>query len=839
MADPASPFYDPDLAQQADPAILTVLGEAGTDPKGQQAVASVLANRMAMRGDGSARAQLDDPKEGWEAWQDPDARAKTMARFPVGSAAYKQAVANVQPILTGETPPPYAYDIFYSPTAQSAKGRKPPAWAGPGGVNVGGNTFYAGVYHPADADELSAYQPTEAARKSFQQAFGLPDLGTPVTAQPGSPSPKVAVSGPLPEPKPNPLNAQDDAQHKAIDLGALGAGGAGVLQGLRDTVQSTILKPAAWIDKQTGAPLGTSLINGPLNLLTSFGVNLPTAAQYAQGANALTQKYEASPQANTVLGEGGRFGGQVLASAPLLAAGGEGLAAGAEALGGPGGAVLRFLAGKSAPALEDASALAKAANAGVRYTSQATHNALMGGAAAAMTGNDPLGGAVGGAVAGPALSAAAKGGAGVFNGARNLLAPFTESGRAGMADRFLAKMAENGPTTINADELVPGSAPTLDQATGNAGLAGLRRVVAATQPNTNLFDEREAANNAARRDFLSGLRGDQSTLEAMRAARDDAADAARSQAFANAVPADPAPVVDTIDRILAGPSGQRDAVQSVLGPVRAKLVEPIDLGNGKTVLQAESDPEQLYGIRQAITDALSPKAAMSNPSGQLAAKELIQVKNALDSAIEQSAPGYKQYLADFAEASKPINSREFLQNANLTDANGNPTLAKVQSVLEAIRKGNLKGGVNGPKSVTDEHIAALQTLRDDLARENVQALGRARGSDTFQNLATNNLMVQAGIPAASAGAALLAHAPGWADVLAGAIGTGARNVYAKQNPAVAQAVVNRLLHPDLASDAFNKNAALRGPIGNLLRYGAPYLPAVAGIVGGQEPQVAH
>ena len=88
-------------------------------------------------------------------------------------------------------------------------------------------------------------------------------------------------------------------------------------------------------------------------------------------------------------------------------------------------------------------------------------------------------------------------------------------------------------------------------------------------------------------------------------------------------PANPSNVVQKIDEILASPSGQRDPVDPVvrsLSNIRDKIVkDTATLPDGSTMHVLEDDPRQLYGIRQAIGDLLSPLA--QNQETKLAASE--------------------------------------------------------------------------------------------------------------------------------------------------------------------------------------------------------------------------
>src|SRR5581483_3242965 len=166
------------------------------------------------------------------------------------------------------------------------------------------------------------------------------------------------------------------------------------------------------------------------------------------------------------------------------------------------------------------------------------------------------------------------------------------------ANRILRHFAGNGNTTIDTTTAIPGTRPTLSQAIvgGNPGIAALERSMRDASPND--FVALENANQAARADHLVSITGTPADLAAAEAERDAVTAKAKAQAFANPQPTDPTPVIQTIDGILKSGQGQRTAVAAALKDVRAKLID------AKGVLQ--TDPEQLYGIRQHINDIISP-----------------------------------------------------------------------------------------------------------------------------------------------------------------------------------------------------------------------------------------
>jgi hypothetical protein len=73
----------------------------------------------------------------------------------------------------------------------------------------------------------------------------------------------------------------------------------------------------------------------------------------------------------------------------------------------------------------------------------------------------------------------------------------------------------------------------------------------------------------------------------------------------------------------------------------------------------EADPEMLYGARKQISYLLSKIGQLANPSYSepIVVRQLQAVKDGLDAVIEPGAPGYQQYLDNYAAASRPSTPR--------------------------------------------------------------------------------------------------------------------------------------------------------------------------------------
>lgn len=484
--------------------------------------------------------------------------------------------------------------------------------------------------------------------------------------------------------------------------------GHGIVQGVQDVISS--LDPAAqWLQNH----LGTITLGGLL----------PTAEQAHTNSVAAKNAFE-KQYGKSLPATAGRIGGNILATAPIMGLAGKGvnaLAEGAKAIAPAVAPLADFVAG--AP---QAGWLARYAQGGLQGAAQGG----LGAALLSSQSNAPIGqqiqqGAEFGGLLGAAAPAVYDVGRFAGNTIRHFVAPYTEAGRNQLAEHVISDFAGGSPSLSNGSELVSGSTPTMAEATRNPGIANLQRTVRDIDPGQ--FVEREQQNSSARNALLGDVAGSPQDIENAIAVRDKTAKQQLNKLFANTGQTNAQPVVDTIDNILQGPSGKRPAVQQAMADVRNMLIDK----DGKSV----SDPQTLYdSVRKGIGDLLDKKD-LSKSYGKQAASQLLQVQDALDDTIEQAAPGFKNYLADYAKASQPINSMEYLQGLNLTDQNGNITLSKVQNAIRDLSKKQSVSGMNKAKSVANVQLDGLKAIRDDLLRAQYVNSGKSLGSNSAQNFA--------------------------------------------------------------------------------------------------------
>lgn len=306
-----------------------------------------------------------------------------------------------------------------------------------------------------------------------------------------------------------------------------------------------------------------------------------------------------------------------------------------------------------------------------------------------------------------------------------VIRPLTQRGQEQIAADIIGGQAIN-PTKAaanlrNAQEVVPGSQRTTGEASKDIGLLALEKGVRGRA--TQEFGQRLSEQNAARQDLLSQTAGTPQDVGRMTADRGTVTTQMRDAAFANKAQAVSTPVTAHIDSVLASPVGKRDVPAAALKWARAKI-------------DGETDPENLYAIRQDIGDAMAGKLGGDETKFKLARKELMGVRGELDNAIEAAAPGFKAYLQRFSDLSKPIDQAKILQEiktrAELTSADittGKQFLSNdkfARAMDKALETGSL----------TKQQIDTLKAVRTDLQYGQAinSPLVKAPGSDTFQNL---------------------------------------------------------------------------------------------------------
>lgn len=582
---------------------------------------------------------------------------------------------------------------------------------------------------------------------------------------------------------------------------------AGAAFGVAD-LGNTALDVLTYLPGKAAEAFRSALPAGHKNLM-------PDIAQWNRTRNAdfehLTEQNKDSTAFNV-----GRVGGNVAATLPAggVAAGGIRSLASLPRLAGAAPTIGRLATATASGGMRtganlaaNATRAAKAANMGTRLAG----GAIAGGTAAALVHPEDAGtGALIGAALPPALSGIGKAARYLGGAAKSLVQPLTHTGQESIAANIIQKFGDGGPMTINTSELVAGSRPTLAEATGNAGIAGLQRASRDLRPNA--FVEREGANTAARIAAFDEIAGDAAALRAANAARDDAAEALYGKAFAaDAMRQD---LANTAQRTRApfkgvGLSGAREDLATpglrelMSRPMFRQAAEDakrLAANYGVRLDDPLQSLEGLHFIKLALDDALNPAA--KSAMGRNASSAVMSMRDELADELAKVSPLYGNARQTFAEMSQPGNAMEALQGLNLTAANGNMTLNKVTNAINSLGKLRKAPGVSPAKSVTQDQLKKLEAIRQDLLRQDFLNSGRSAGSNTFQNISTNNIMASL-LPG---GAGRVAQ-----NKLGMVVGQAGKLMYSGADDAIRGKLVDMMLEPELARAVLARQAAMGGP----------------------------
>lgn len=176
--------------------------------------------------------------------------------------------------------------------------------------------------------------------------------------------------------------------------------------------------------------------------------------------------------------------------------------------------------------------------------------------------------------------------------------------------------------------------------------------------------------------------------------------------------------------------------------------------------KGKEDVARLYGVRRNIDAMMSQLQATGIDATKM--RELMVVKKSLDKQIMKASPAFRTYLETYTQASRPINQMQigqellesstrggFVQDAVQQYA-GVPTMQAGQFLSKASDLDALARRATGFKRAKAEQILdpqQMQTIRDVAdSLERRQLVDRARpvGSDTFANIASNNVLNELG-----------------------------------------------------------------------------------------------
>lgn len=405
-----------------------------------------------------------------------------------------------------------------------------------------------------------------------------------------------------------------------------------------------------------------------------------------------------------------------------------------------------------------------AVNAGGKVAGSAAADMILTGAGLAAaapvgTGDSRLENAAWGTAGGAVLPVAGA----VVRGAKNAAAPFTQGGSQRIAGEAL--LDAGMPAQFKAEEIVLGSRPSTVEATQVPGLAQMQKALTNRNPNFRAdLDTLAAEQNLARWNALRGVTGTADDITAAAAARDAKALPILESAMNRAKKPDTQALLDVNAMLAGGSTRLRTNASEALATIRDKL-------------SASKSANDLYAVRKEIDDMLKGRVGADSKGAQYAAEELMQMKGAIDDALNQATGGrFGKYLETYVEGSKPVNRMEASQKfaskfeAASPDAFGIPNLTlgrwnqAMHSPVTLPTGGSATTRTQLGETLNVGDMGVLSDIERDLMRQfQAQKLVAARGSDTVQNIAGDNLLMTAlrAAPKPTGTGGLLSSAAEW------------------------------------------------------------------------------
>lgn len=431
-----------------------------------------------------------------------------------------------------------------------------------------------------------------------------------------------------------------------------------------------------------------------------------------------------------------------------------------------------------------------------------------------------------------------------YQAAKSAAEPFYEAGKSQILGRLLNKVAGGdaadaarnletagatfvGPTAQGETarsvmgEIVPGSFPTVGQASRNAGLAALERTASQTDPQVmNQYATRMAQQNAARVNVLDEMSGTEGARDMFGAARDVTADQLYGDAFAAGI--DPRRITKSVQSKISSLM-QKPIIQDA-----QSVAERMAKNDGIDIASPEGSLQGMHYMKKALDDILA-KGKVSG-IGKIEARQIVAAQNDLIGVMDQLSPAYGAARAEFQAASRPINQMDIA--ASLAEKSVNKLTGNIQPASYAraltdktAAKASGFSGSTLENTMDPRQLQSLAALKEDLANSvYAQTAGRGVGSDTIQKLAYSNMIDAAGIPSY-----LRNMAP--AQILGNIAGRGADALYGRANKELGQRLGEVMLDPATAAKLMNLAPADRSRALEMLARGGSAagmtLPAIA------------
>lgn len=347
--------------------------------------------------------------------------------------------------------------------------------------------------------------------------------------------------------------------------------------------------------------------------------------------------------------------------------------------------------------------------------------------------------------------------------AQRVIEPFYAKGQERVLSRLLQRVTGDKAGDIaqrlaGAREIIPGSKPTAAEAAQpSGGLAALQRWAEQADPEEYAF--RRAKQAAAREAALEEIAGTPEQKAAAIAAREATAGPLYKQAKSEIIPVD-----DEFRKFLGRPSFKRalreasQLASEASDPISKDMVKQIMSGTEQGYISGEG----LHWLKIGLDSLRTKGRTTMSDEMQRALQNTI---SDFESWREKNIPVYASAQQAYKELSKPISQQEIgqamLEKLQSALSEKGPLIReRAEAYAQALRSGDQLAksatgfhGASLSQLMTPEQLGVFENVAQDLSRRAAaNEAGRGMGSNTFQNLAMQNLAEQAGYPAQFFGA---------------------------------------------------------------------------------------
>lgn len=323
---------------------------------------------------------------------------------------------------------------------------------------------------------------------------------------------------------------------------------------------------------------------------------------------------------------------------------------------------------------------------------------------------------------------------------------FTRNGQNRIAQDVLRAAATNPDDAIanlrSARPLVPGSNPTMGQAARDPGLAQLERAMLNNPEMAAPLQQRFMQQQAARNQAIRNVAGTDEYFDAINEGRRIFANEDYARALNQAIDPDMArAMAPQIESLMRRPS-----IRQAQGVARRLAAE------GDQAIDDFGSLRGLDWLKKALDNQISTASQPGSSIGRQELRGLMQTKDDLLSVMEELAPGYRAANENFARMSSQVNSMEVARDllrryepASAQYGNNSREMANAfqRSLSDATNSVRRQTGVDLPlnRVMNQSDISSLENVARDLARKQFsQEAGKAVGSNTAQNLVSQNML---------------------------------------------------------------------------------------------------